>query len=394
MKAAQIHLNSPNKRILYTFYTKSLYDLIKQLITRFYRHYKDSDPDWKTISILHAWGGANMDGVYYHACVNNGALAIRWRDVPAVERDKFGYVCRRLLESVEVSPEYDYILIDEGQDLPEHFFRLCFRLAAGDRDQKNIVWAYDELQNIFDVKVRTPNELFGVDENNEPFIDLERASANLPAYLSNDVVLHRSYRNPKEILICAHALGFALYSEQIVQMLENREHWEDIGYRIIDGDFTTGSPITILRPDENSPLGVTRFEPKDSIVKYLALGDLTSEIGWIVEQIGAFIAEGLRPEDILVISLDDRYARKYFAHPNRRSRIGRNRIFTAFTRTNLLPSLWISRGSVRSRLSPRCNVLSLIPWIRQNSPRDRPLVPNSPTSRWTSCRVRRRRGLT
>ena len=64
------------------------------------------------------------------------------------------------------------------------------------------------------------------------------------------------------------------------------------------------------------------------------------------------------------------------------------------TRTSLLPSLWISLGSVRSRLSPRCNVLSLIPWIRQNSPRDRPLVPNSPTSRWTSCRVRRRRGLT
>jgi hypothetical protein len=64
------------------------------------------------------------------------------------------------------------------------------------------------------------------------------------------------------------------------------------------------------------------------------------------------------------------------------------------TRTSLLRSLWISRGLVRSRLSPRCNVLSLIPWIRQNSPRDRPLVPNSPTSRWTSCRVRRRRGLT
>ena len=64
------------------------------------------------------------------------------------------------------------------------------------------------------------------------------------------------------------------------------------------------------------------------------------------------------------------------------------------TRTSFLPSLWISPGLIRSRLSPRCNVLSLIPWIRQNSPRDRPLAPNSLTSRWTSCRVRRRRGLT
>jgi hypothetical protein len=45
-------------------------------------------------------------------------------------------------------------------------------------------------------------------------------------------------------------------------------------------------------------------------------------------------------------------------------------------------------GYVRLRLSPRCNVLSVIPWIRQNSLRARPLVPNSLTSRWTSCRVR------
>jgi hypothetical protein len=36
----------------------------------------------------------------------------------------------------------------------------------------------------------------------------------------------------------------------------------------------------------------------------------------------------------------------------------------------------------------------LIPWIRQNSPRGNPLVANSRTSRWTSCRVRRRRALT
>jgi hypothetical protein len=64
------------------------------------------------------------------------------------------------------------------------------------------------------------------------------------------------------------------------------------------------------------------------------------------------------------------------------------------TRTNLLPSLWTSQGLLRSRLSPRCKVPSLIPWIRQNSPRDRPLVLDSPTSRWTSRRVRRRRGLT
>ncbi|MEN3130500.1 hypothetical protein ABDI49_05330 [Bacillus cereus] len=46
MKAALIHIENPEAKILYTFYTKSLYDQVKQLITRFYRMSEDHDPDW------------------------------------------------------------------------------------------------------------------------------------------------------------------------------------------------------------------------------------------------------------------------------------------------------------------------------------------------------------
>jgi superfamily I DNA and RNA helicase len=196
--------------------------------------------------------------------------------------------------------------------MPENFFRLCFHLTPGDRDSKNIVWAYDELQNIFDVKVRSPRELFGSDKDGRALVDLERASSNLPPYLSNDVVLHKSYRNPKEVLIAAHALGFGLYSDQIVQMLENREHWEDIGYQVINGDFRTGSPTVILRPDENSPLSLSKHEAKDNIVRQFVAPSIEKEVEWVVQEISQFLADGLRPEDILVISLDDRNARKYF----------------------------------------------------------------------------------
>ncbi|GAH09918.1 unnamed protein product, partial [marine sediment metagenome] len=66
MKAALIHLREPSVNILYTFYTKSLYDFIKSLITRFYRQYSEIDPNWKKINILHAWGGKNLPGVYYN----------------------------------------------------------------------------------------------------------------------------------------------------------------------------------------------------------------------------------------------------------------------------------------------------------------------------------------
>lgn len=388
MKAAQLHLDDPSKRILYTFYTKSLYDLIKLLITRFHRHYKDADPNWDNVRILHAWGGASLPGVYHRACIDNGVTPLRWQDVSALAASPFNYVCQDLLTHAELKPEYDFVLIDEGQDMPENFFRLCFHLTLGDRDAKNIVWAYDELQNIFDVKLRSPQELFGHDEKGEPLVDLERAAAKLPTYLSNDVTLYKSYRNPKEVLIAAHALGFGLYSEQIVQMLENKEHWEDVGYEVIQGDFRTGSETIIQRPDENSPLNLARFEPKENIVQHFVAPSLEKEIEWVVEQVSSFLDEGLRPEDILVISLDDRNARRYFdsiqaalrrkvvcnnildnpytssrfvindavtlstvhrakgneaaaviaigidaLFPLRRGRTGRNRIFTAFTRT-------------------------------------------------------------
>jgi hypothetical protein len=46
MRAARIHLQNPDARILYTFWTKSLYTLVKRHITRFYRLYADTDPDW------------------------------------------------------------------------------------------------------------------------------------------------------------------------------------------------------------------------------------------------------------------------------------------------------------------------------------------------------------
>lgn len=313
MKAAQIHLDDPTKSILYTFYTKSLYGLVKRFITRFYRHYKDSDPDWNKIHIRHAWGGMNLQGVYNEACLRFNVPPIRFKDVPVAQRDSpFNYVCGELLSKASITPVYDSVLIDEGQDLDINFFRLCHNLTKGGRDEKNIIWAYDELQNIFEVKVRTPRELFGEDPNGEALIDLERAATHLPSFLSNDIVLHKSYRNPMEILICAHALGFGLYSKNIVQMLENKDHWVDVGYEVEQGAFLTGAQTVIVRPQRNSPLTLSEKEPKDNIVQWFVASGFADEFRWITTQIKGFLEDGLRPEEILVISLDDRNARKYF----------------------------------------------------------------------------------
>ena len=156
----------------------------------------------------------------------------------------FDYACRKLVESKRVEPYYDLTLIDEGQDFPSGFYELCFYLTKGARDQKQIVWAYDELQNIYDVTVRTPTELFGTDSDGQPRISLIRS---LPRDAdTNDFVLPKCYRNQRDVLVLAHATGFGIYG-QPVQMLQDRSHWEDVGYEVEIGNMRPGERIEIRR---------------------------------------------------------------------------------------------------------------------------------------------------
>lgn len=78
MKAAMLHYRYPEKKILYTFYTRSLYDYIQQLITRFYIKISDGRiPDFNnSIFIKHAWGGENLKGVYYDTCILNNIIPL------------------------------------------------------------------------------------------------------------------------------------------------------------------------------------------------------------------------------------------------------------------------------------------------------------------------------
>ncbi|MCG9665815.1 ATP-binding domain-containing protein [Vibrio mediterranei] len=315
MKAAHIHMEEPDKKILFTFYTKSLYVHVKNLITRFYRHYKKVDPNWDNLQIKHAWGGSGVDGVYYSSCVNNGIPTIRFPDAknqnPA---DPFGYVCEKAIASGKLREEYDYVLMDEAQDMTSAFFKLVYRITRGSKDSKNIIWGYDELQNIFRVKTRSPSELFGKDQNGVDYIDLERSSAGLPEYLENDIVLRKCYRNPKEVLIAAHALGFGLYRNDDcpVQNLEDGEHWEDVGYNVLEGDFTVGSQIRLERPDKNSPLSISQYETPEEVIKYRSFANASEECDWVVANIASLMGEGLNAEDIMIIALDDQNARRYF----------------------------------------------------------------------------------
>jgi superfamily I DNA and RNA helicase len=114
-KAALIHLAEPTSRVLVTYYTRSLRETLKVLVTRFYRHVRDDDPDWNLIHIRHGWGGASTAGVYADACRRAGLLPLSFSDAQSRSRrgnggralDPFAYACTVLNQSNKVEPFYD-----------------------------------------------------------------------------------------------------------------------------------------------------------------------------------------------------------------------------------------------------------------------------------------------
>jgi len=313
MKAAHLHMNRPNDKILLTFYTKSLKSSIKNLVTKFYRHYKEVDPDWNNIHILHGWGGSNTNGAYSDACLRAGRTPLTFgtaRSGAPNGVDPFEFACQDLIQKGYIEEYYDHILIDEGQDFPAAFYELSFRIAKGNRDKKNIVWAYDDLQNIMKVKMRSAAELFGIDQDGEPRISLERAAIGLPFKFSNDTVLSKCYRNQREVLVTAHALGFGIYSN-IVQLLESADHWKDVGYEVISPNYHASANVEVVRPAENSPVTLSGEKLPQLIEQYNAQS-MDDETNWVIASISDFLKQGLNPEDIMIVALDDRHMKGYF----------------------------------------------------------------------------------
>jgi len=294
-KAALTHLDDPGALIAFTFYTKSLYQQIRGLITRFYRSEHDRDPDWRQVRVLHSWGGADP-GIYSLACQQHGVRPLSFAEAKAGSPGSpFGYACRTLIQSVSVRPMYDYIFVDEGQDYPPEFVQLCALLARGMR----FVYAYDDLQSIFQTRAPDAPAIFGTNADGTPKTEFER-----------DIVLYKCYRNPREILVCAHAIGFGIYGKP-VQMLENKEHWEDVGYQVEQGPLEAGQDVSILRPAKNSVPLLSESQTIEQLIETRVYETFDDEIAGTTKAILAQIHDGLRPDDIVVAVVDDRNARDY-----------------------------------------------------------------------------------
>lgn len=301
MKAANTHLRFPERKILFTFHTQSLYNQAKALISRFYRAYSDADPAWENLHVRHSWGSSARPGVYYDVSKRAGVPPLVFRAAAVIDAEMpFRACCQRALK-LEIEPTYDHILVDEAQDFPHEFFQLLYRLA---KDDKAIYWAYDELQSLSMVDVPRPTEQFGTDEKGHALVSLD---GEYPGGIEKDFVLHRSYRCPLEVLMLAHGIGLGIHSPKgCVQMLGNKASWTSIGYEIHEGNLRTGEETVICRPGENSPNRIRQiYGGTEQLIEVKVFDDRETELEWVAEAITMDIKrEDVKPEHILVISLD------------------------------------------------------------------------------------------
>ena len=296
IKAAKIHRYDPNAKIAYVFYTQSLYTQVTRLIQKYYVKLTGVQPS-ENLKILHAWGGRTTgEGLLYNVCRTNGLSPIPYYEVRGYS-NSFGEACKRV-SAYNLRKEYDYVLIDEAQDLPEEFFYLVAKIV---KDPKKIVIAYDQLQTTTDVSMPDFEELFGKDKNGEPQVKLLE---------ENDHILKKSYRNYRDVLLIAMAFGFGIYAvDGMVQMIRSVKNWKALGFDFekinnVGDDISFSSRVIVERTKENSPNEINQLYEKYPIVNFDFYSTINEEYQRVSEKIDELITqEKVKPEDIMVIDL-------------------------------------------------------------------------------------------
>lgn len=305
MKAAQIHAHYPTRKILFTFYTQSLYNQVSNLIIKFYQAMAGtSAPDWNTLHIRHAWGGRSRPGVYFDLCERHGIPALNLKDAKSLNHEYPFLACCNHALALSLREEYDYILVDEAQDLPQPFFEVLWALS---RPPHAICFAYDELQNMSRVALPAVEELFGRLADGTPRVSLD---GEYDGPIRKDIVLLKSYRCPQSVLMLAHCVGLGIAAPSgPYQMLEDDSSWRAIGYEVEEGFLTPGSSVVLKRPPINSPNPIGTLFPSRPLVEVFQFDTVEDEIDWVASRIADDIqAQGVPPESIMGIWFEPQQA--------------------------------------------------------------------------------------
>lgn len=317
LKAAYLHTQNPNWRIAVTFYTRSLKDHFKKLISRFVIEKTGYEPDWNNLRVLQSWGstssGDQPNGIYAEFCQAYELEYLNYQSARSRfgRENSFSGACSEALKGINEDKHledklYHAILVDEAQDLPESFLQLCYRLLG---EEKRLVYAYDELQKLSGESLPPPEVIFGNGPDGLPNVTLEDSNINNP---QRDIILEKCYRNSRPALVTAHALGFGIYREQqakagtnLIQMFDHPQLWEEIGYKVEGGNLQEGSLVTLSRNNETSPEFLEDHSKIDDLIQFKIFDDEAAQTKYLVESLISDIRnEELKHNDIMIINPD------------------------------------------------------------------------------------------
>ena len=304
LKIAYLHARHPDWNIAVTFNTRSLKKQFENLITTFVLEQANEEPDWDKIRIINAWGapgGRERTGIYYEFCIDHG---IEYFDFGRA-KDKFSTdsafeaICDLALKQVKsITPKYDVILVDEAQDFSPNFLLLCYEYLKA---PKRLVYAYDELQKLGSRSLPPAEEIFGNNPDGTPRVVIQHQEPGKPR---QDIILDTCYRNSRPVLTTAHALGFGIYRKKgLVQIFENNNLWQDIGYDSKDGEIADGLNVSLSRNSNSSPEFLEFHSDINDLILFREFCTLDQQTEWLVSEIKRNLsADELLPDDIVVIN--------------------------------------------------------------------------------------------
>jgi superfamily I DNA and RNA helicase len=339
LKVAYLYATNPNLKIAVTFNSRSLKKQFEDYITLFTYEQTNEKLDLESkdtnIDIIHAWGSPSIRGIYYEICLKHNVEYFDFRAAESKAKSYgkgFDVICEKAYNEIkEFKPYYDVILVDEAQDFSPYFLRLCYGIL---KQPKQLIYAYDELQNInSNESMLSPEELFGIDANNQPLVSLQNAQGKP----QQDIVLDVCYRNSRPLLATAHALGFGVYRKNgLIQMFEQHQLWKEIGYKVKNGKLADGESVTLIRDEQSSPEFLESHSAIDDLIIFKAFNNNEEQIAYLIDEIKKNITvDELKLNDIMVIHPDPYTAKRVVGESHKEIGTIRNKLFNNGINSNL-----------------------------------------------------------
>ncbi len=318
-KAALMSVKYPDWQIALVFFSRSLYDVITQQVTQWISYFTQNqvkyNPEKSQLKIFHAWGSKQQPGFYGTVCKASGSIPLSVPFTLSQEpHEALAEACVQLLESRIISPIFDAVLIDEGQDLiannwkyqdKQPFYWLAYQALRPvnpiSPQQKRLIWAYDELQSLASLKIPEPVELFGEELGH-------LVTGQYDQQFNKTEIISRCYRTPQQIITVAQAIAMGL--KRTKGMLTGSiyaEEWQALGYKII-GDWQRDQKITLIKENHHSSNIIGELWQGD-LINFECFTSRQQELTVLSQKIKHnLIKDNLQPDrEILVIILGSSY---------------------------------------------------------------------------------------